>query len=84
MSRDDRPARYVVALNALASDTIDLEIPVKAINASADEAITIVDLSDNTITNYQLHKGYNPVGIKRIFATGLTANFWGLDKAFGG
>ena len=81
MSRDNRPARYIVPLNALASDTVDLEIPVKAINASADEAITIVDLSGNTIVDYQLHKGYNPIGITRIFATGLTANFWGLDKA---
>jgi hypothetical protein len=61
------------------SDSTDLPYVTRAINAAADCVAKITTDGGETITGYQLHKGYNPIRVARVWDTGTDAvSLWGL------
>ena len=63
-------AQVVVAPN----DSADLpDGPCFGLSVVTEGLATWIDASGNQITGGTLFKGYNPISVKRIFATGLTA-----------
>lgn len=72
------PASKIVAVSA--NDDTDLPNGVcRALLVGTAGAATIIDASGNTCTLLPLQQGYNPIGITRVKATGLTAsNIWAL------
>jgi len=72
------PAKRVVAVTA--NDDTDLPNGIcRALLVGTDGAATIIDASGGTATLIPLQMGYNPIGVQRVKATGLTAaNIWAL------
>lgn len=81
MTQQVRPAAAVVLVSA--SDTVDLPRgPCRALLVGTAGAARIMD-GEGTDTGgsnlVPLQAGYNPIQVKRIFSTGLTAaNIWAL------
>jgi hypothetical protein len=71
-------ARAIVAVNT--SDSTDLTNGTcRGLLVGTAGAATIIDASGNTATLIPLQAGYNPIGVSRVFVTGLTAaNLWAL------
>lgn len=72
------PASKVVAVSA--NDSTDLPDGVcRSLLVGTAGAATIIDASGATATLIPLQAGYNPIGVTRVKATGLTAaNIWAL------
>jgi hypothetical protein len=69
------------------SDTVDIVPPagyegkpVRALNVETGGTITMKDQTGYDAVGFPLIAGYNPVGPRRIFATGITGvtNIWAL------
>lgn len=72
-------AQHIFAITP--SDGSDLAFVTRGINASADCTVKITTDGGETITAFQLHKGYNPIRVTKVFSTGTTlggASIWGL------
>lgn len=72
------PARTVVPVTA--SDTVNLlDGPCRALLVGTAGVATVIDSDGNTVSLLALQAGYNPVSVRRVFSTGLTAaNIWAL------
>lgn len=72
------PASKLAAANT--SDTADLTGGVcRGLLVGTAGAATIIDGEGNVCEAVPLQQGYNPIGVQRIYATGLTAsNIWAL------
>jgi len=67
-------AKKIVALSASANT-----FPVcRGLNVGTGGTATIMDADGNTITDYILSAGYNPVQIQKLTALGTAANVWAL------
>lgn len=73
-SKDVASAYRIVPLSASAS-----QIPTtRALNVGTGGTVTIVDADGNTVTDYIVSAGYNPIQIQKLTAIGTAANIWAL------
>jgi hypothetical protein len=71
------PAAQIAAI--VKSDTTDLPGGVcRAILAGTAGSANLIDATGNTVTNFPLQQGYNPVGVSRVLTGGTADNLWAL------
>jgi hypothetical protein len=55
------------------SDTEDMPYTCRALLCDADMTVKIITHGGQTIENYPLQKGYNPIRVNRVYSTGTDA-----------